>query len=63
MITFVEFIKKGKSSAVVEITITNEGSMAYRYDTYGPEITVIRNIGAASSYKIKNYEGIFNSKH
>ncbi|XP_043262042.1 structural maintenance of chromosomes protein 6 [Colletes gigas] len=51
------FIKKGKHSAMVEVTLLNKGPMAYKPDVYGESITVLRNIGNSSSYKIKNWKG------
>ncbi|XP_053975498.1 structural maintenance of chromosomes protein 6 [Hylaeus volcanicus] len=51
------FIKKGKNSAMVEVSLFNKGPMAYKPDIYGESITVIRNIGNSSSYKIKNWKG------
>ncbi|XP_071651384.1 structural maintenance of chromosomes protein 6 [Temnothorax longispinosus] len=52
-----EFIKKGRNSAIVEITLVNKGDTAYKPDIYGDTITVIRTIGNTSSYKIKNWRG------
>lgn len=52
-----EFIKKGKSSALVEISLINEGVMAYKPEVYGNVITVSRVIGSTSGYKIKNANG------
>ncbi|XP_077272905.1 structural maintenance of chromosomes 6 [Temnothorax americanus] len=52
-----EFIKKGRNSATVEITLVNKGDTAYKPDIYGDAITVIRTIGNTSSYKIKNWRG------
>ncbi|XP_071562380.1 structural maintenance of chromosomes protein 6-like [Temnothorax nylanderi] len=52
-----EFIKKGRNSATVEITLVNKGDTAYKPDIYGDTITVIRTIGNTSSYKIKNWRG------
>ncbi|KAJ8681598.1 hypothetical protein QAD02_017390 [Eretmocerus hayati] len=52
-----EFIKTGKTSGSVEIDLTNRGPLAYKYETYGDKITVIRTIGNTSSYRIKNYRG------
>ncbi|XP_017792658.1 PREDICTED: structural maintenance of chromosomes protein 6 [Habropoda laboriosa] len=51
------FIKKGKNSATIEVTLCNKGPMAYKPDTYGDLITVFRNIGSASTYKLKNWKG------
>ncbi|XP_011496853.1 PREDICTED: structural maintenance of chromosomes protein 6 [Ceratosolen solmsi marchali] len=52
-----EFIKKGKNSGMIQITISNDGPMAYKYETYGNSITIIRHINTNSSYKIKNWKG------
>ncbi|XP_014236260.1 structural maintenance of chromosomes protein 6 [Trichogramma pretiosum] len=53
-----EFIKKGRNSALIDITITNGGTMAYKHDVYGDKITVVRSIShTSSSYKIKNWRG------
>ncbi|XP_070161215.1 structural maintenance of chromosomes protein 6 [Polyergus mexicanus] len=52
-----EFIKKGKNSATIEITLVNKGDTAFKHDIYGDTITVVRTIGNASSYKIKNWRG------
>ncbi|KZC07283.1 PREDICTED: structural maintenance of chromosomes protein 6 [Dufourea novaeangliae] len=51
------FIKKGKNTATIEITLFNKGPMAYKPDTYGDSIIVLRTIGSSSSYKIKNWRG------
>ncbi|KAK5648751.1 hypothetical protein RI129_003643 [Pyrocoelia pectoralis] len=53
------FIKAGKNSASVEVTLRNEGPLAYRTDDYGNQITVVRNFtgSGASSYKIKSATG------
>lgn len=53
-----EFIKKGKNSATIEITLINKGDTAFKHDIYGDVITVVRTIGNTSSYKIKNWRGI-----
>ncbi|XP_018392244.1 PREDICTED: structural maintenance of chromosomes protein 6 [Cyphomyrmex costatus] len=52
-----EFIKKGRNSATVEITLVNKGDTAYKPDIYGDTIIVLRTIGTTSSYKIKNWRG------
>ena len=52
-----DFIKKGKNSATIEISLFNKGSMAYKPDVYGDSITVLRSIGTTSSYKLKNWRG------
>lgn len=57
LINILEFIKKGKNSALVEITLINKGVSAYKHDVYGESITVVRTIGSSSGYKIKNSKG------
>ncbi|XP_043494433.1 structural maintenance of chromosomes protein 6 [Polistes fuscatus] len=52
-----DFIKKGKNGAIIEITLINQGIMAYRPEVYGDLITVVRYIGKRSGYKIKNWKG------
>ncbi|XP_011637103.1 structural maintenance of chromosomes protein 6 [Pogonomyrmex barbatus] len=52
-----EFIKKGRSSTTIEIILINKGDTAYKPEIYGDMITVVRTIGATSSYKIKNWRG------
>ncbi|XP_018057117.1 PREDICTED: structural maintenance of chromosomes protein 6 [Atta colombica] len=52
-----EFIKKGRNSATIEITLINKGDTAYKPEVYGNIITVLRTIGTTSSYKIKNWRG------
>jgi hypothetical protein len=42
---------------MIQITITNSGPMAYKFETYGNCITITRNINIHSSYKIKNWKG------
>lgn len=56
-ITTAEFIKKGQPTATIEITLTNEGDTAFKPETYGDHITIIRQIGTTSSYRIKNWRG------
>ncbi|CAK9818472.1 Structural maintenance of chromosomes protein 6 [Anthophora plagiata] len=51
------FIKKGKNCATIEVTLFNKGPMAYKPDIYGDSITVLRSIGNASTYKLKNWKG------
>ena len=51
------FIKKGKNTATIEVTLLNNGPMAYKPEVYGNAITVFRNIGNSSTYKIKNWKG------
>lgn len=52
-------IQTGKTSATIEITLTNTGPGAYRPETYGDSIKVVRTItqSSASSYKIKDSAG------
>ncbi|XP_014205364.1 structural maintenance of chromosomes protein 6 [Copidosoma floridanum] len=53
-----EFIKKGKSSCLIEISVTNDGPLPYKYENYGNIITIVRTISqSASGYKIKNWKG------
>lgn len=52
-------IKAGKKSGYVEISICNEGDMAYKPEIYGTVVVVRRyftNTGA-SSYRIKSETG------
>lgn len=56
-----EFIKKGRNSATIEITLVNKGDTAYKPEVYGNIITVLRTIGTTSSYKIKNWRGKLES--
>lgn len=51
------FVKKGKNTATIEVTLLNSGSMAYKPEVYGNSITVFRSIGNSSTYKIKNWKG------
>ncbi|XP_078043070.1 structural maintenance of chromosomes 6 isoform X2 [Augochlora pura] len=51
------FIKKGKHTATIEVTLTNQGPMAYKPEVYGHTIVVIRTISSSSAYKIKNWKG------
>ncbi|KYN09467.1 Structural maintenance of chromosomes protein 6 [Trachymyrmex cornetzi] len=52
-----EFVKKGRNSATIEITLVNKGDTSYKPEIYGNIITVLRTIGTTSSYKIKNWRG------
>lgn len=49
------FVKAGKSSATIEIELSNEGPMAYKPNLYGDRIHIIRNLNAngGGSYRIK----------
>ncbi|XP_076651994.1 structural maintenance of chromosomes 6 isoform X2 [Halictus rubicundus] len=51
------FIKKGKQSATIEVTLLNQGPMAYKPDVYGESIIILRTISSSSTYKIKNCRG------
>lgn len=53
------FIKRGQTSAVVEITLSNNGPMAYKRNKFGKTITVVRVFGltGGSRYKLKNDSG------
>ncbi|KAL3288876.1 hypothetical protein HHI36_003322 [Cryptolaemus montrouzieri] len=53
------FVKAGRNSATVEITMYNGGPMAYRPNIYGDSITVSRHFTASgsSSYKIRDHTG------
>lgn len=51
-------IKNGKNSASIEIVLSNLGVRAYKYEVYGNEITVVRNLTHTSSnYRIKEASG------
>jgi len=55
-----ELVKRGESSATIEITLANDGIDSYEHDVYGDKIIVVRTINAhsgASVYKIKNQNG------
>ncbi|XP_076300336.1 structural maintenance of chromosomes 6 [Lasioglossum baleicum] len=51
------FIKQGKQSATIEVTLLNQGPMAYKPHIYGESIIILRTISSSSSYKIKNWRG------
>lgn len=53
------FIKVGQSNAVVEITLSNDGPMAFKPKKFGKEITVFRTFGetGGSRYKLKDEDG------
>lgn len=59
------FIKAGRKNASVEITLNNDGLMAYRQDVYGNKIIILRNFAesGSSSYKIKSAKGSVISTH
>lgn len=48
----------GQTSATVEITLSNTGSMAYNTKIYGPKITVSRTFTENTNhYKLLNSKG------
>ncbi|KAH8311177.1 hypothetical protein KR044_004680 [Drosophila immigrans] len=50
-----KLIKNGETSATIELTLSNTGVQPFKYDTYGPQITVIRHIRQSSStYEVKD---------
>lgn len=53
------FIQNGKSSATVEITLSNQGPMAYKPKTFGQTIAVERtfNETGTTRYKLKSCDG------
>lgn len=55
-----DFVKRGESSATIEIVLANVGMDAYEEDVYGNEIIVTRTINGnsgASAYKLKTAKG------
>lgn len=56
---FSELIKTGRRSGYVEISISNEGDMAYKPDIYGAVIVVRRYFTTTGTgqYKIKSETG------
>merc|ERR1719357_433365 len=52
-----DFIQKGHSKAIVQVTLKNEGEDAYKSDVYGPSITFQRTINenGQSSVFIKDH--------
>jgi len=54
-----DFIKTGRSKAVVRVTLSNQGRNCYQPDVYGDFITIERTINATGSggYKILNERG------
>lgn len=55
-----ELVKRGETSATIEITLANDGLDSYEHDVYGDEIIIVRTINAnsgASTYKIKSQNG------
>ena len=53
------FVKEGKQSALVEVTLKNMGSEAFKHDVYHDKIIVERTIRAdgSGSWKMKNELG------
>ncbi|EDV92732.1 structural maintenance of chromosomes protein 6 [Drosophila grimshawi] len=48
-------IKNGETSATIELTLCNTGSRPFNFDTYGPQITVVRHIRQSSSaYELRD---------
>ncbi|XP_039298580.1 structural maintenance of chromosomes protein 6 [Nilaparvata lugens] len=53
-----DFIKKGRQSAVTEITLSNNPDNGFEYEEYGPEITVVRRItDSGSNYSLRDSKG------
>ncbi|GLH00532.1 Structural maintenance of chromosomes protein 6 [Gryllus bimaculatus] len=55
-----DFIKNGANSALVQVTLSNEGLYAYKPEVYGSKIIIARSIFAGStpsSYKFKSAKG------
>jgi hypothetical protein len=55
-----EFVKKGTSTATIEITLRNTGYVSYKREEYGDHIIVTRSISNATGqgcYKIKSEKG------
>lgn len=48
-----EFVRVGQSKAVVAVTLSNEGSEAFKRELYGDSITVERSISATGTTKYK----------
>ncbi|XP_034113769.1 structural maintenance of chromosomes protein 6 [Drosophila albomicans] len=50
-----KLIKNGETTATIELTLSNTGVRPYKYNMYGPHMTVIRHIRQASStYELKD---------
>ncbi|XP_046453349.1 structural maintenance of chromosomes protein 6-like [Daphnia pulex] len=61
-----EFIKTGKSKAVVSVTLLNKGKGSYKRNTFGDTITIERTINASGSggYRILNeHRKLISKKH
>lgn len=55
-----DLVKRGETSATIEITLTNEGQDTYEREVFGNEIIVTRTINGnsgASQYKLKTSTG------
>ncbi|XP_057377924.1 structural maintenance of chromosomes protein 6-like [Daphnia carinata] len=55
-----DFVKTGKSKAVVSVTLSNKGQGSYKRDIFGDTITIERTINASTGsggYKIINHLG------
>jgi hypothetical protein len=54
-----EFIKKGKVTATIEVTLKNTGHLNYEREQYGDHIIVRRRFDATGrgTYEIKSEEG------
>ncbi|KAK7869169.1 hypothetical protein R5R35_006621 [Gryllus longicercus] len=55
-----DFVKNGANSALVQVTLSNEGLYAYKPEVYGSKIIIARSIFAGStpsSYKFKSAKG------
>ena len=53
----IDFVKTGKSKAVVSVTLINKGKGSYKRDIFGDAITIERTISASTGtggYRILN---------
>ncbi|XP_017845127.1 structural maintenance of chromosomes protein 6 [Drosophila busckii] len=58
-----KLIKNGETNACIELTISNYGLRPFKFDVYGPAITVVRHIRqSASTYELKNVNKVTVSK-
>lgn len=57
-----DFVKTGKSKAVVSVTLINKGKGSYKRNTFGDTITIERTINASGSggYRILNEHRIIH---
>jgi structural maintenance of chromosomes protein 6 len=58
--TLKDLVKRGETTASIEMVLTNEGIDAYEHEVFGDEIIVIRTINGnsgASLYKMKSKSG------